>query len=423
MSKTENGARSEQCGALSVDELAAATAVAPSRTLRTADRIESMLKLSADDISSGRYGIMLYRFLTDHVPVINSCVWTWTRLSAAPGRFRVISATNPAVSRRAEERLENLMDNLYQGAHLSTAGGAGFLVDLFTGLYRDGMYGGFLTVRKDGSGVDRFLPVDSSRIGIGEGSGRMQLVYDLDDRTYSLDRPDYYHLSLAGASDGSPGRSILKAVPTVTYIEQQLVDDMRRASHNSGFHRLHVKITPPERMAGESDSAFTDRINRYFDSTVSMIRSCDVDDNPVTWDNVAVEYIGPSGNRSVVNSWFQNHRSMVEEICSGTNLAPFLLGYSYGATTTWSGFKFDMVMRQVATVQAQAARFLEWIAGIDLALAGIDTQVRFEFDNTFVYQATDKATVTTSRIDNIIRLYEAGLIDKKTATTQAGEAL
>ncbi len=114
---------------------------------------------------------------------------------------------------------------------------------------------------------------------------------------------------------------------------------------------------------------------------------------------------------------------MVEEICAGTNLAPFLLGYSYGATTTWSGFKFDMVMRQVRTVQTQVARFLEWIGRIELAMAGIDASVRFEFDNSFAYQATDEATVVTSRVNNIIKLFEAGLLDKETATSKAGEAL
>ncbi|RLF29211.1 MAG: hypothetical protein DRN14_02705 [Thermoplasmata archaeon] len=408
---------------LSVDNLAAATSVPPVKSLRTSDSIESMLKLSGNDISSGRYRILLYRFLTDNVPVVNACVWTWTRLAAAPGKFRVAEGADKAIARKTEDRLENLMDNVYQTGAGGSSSEMGFLVDLFAGLFRDGMFSGFLTVKKDGSGVDRFLPLETTRVMMDNDSGKLRLIYEYDGRMYNLDRPDFYHLNLSNSSDDPLGRSILKAVPMVSYIEQQLVDDMRRATHNSGYHRLHVKVTPPERIAGESDSAYTDRINRYFDSTVSMIRSCDVDDNPVTWDNVSVEYIGPEGSRSVTNSWFQNHRSMIEEICAGTNLAPFLLGYSYGATTTWSSFKFDMVMRQVRSVQAQVVRFLEWIARVDLALAGIDSKVRYEFDNTFPYQATDKAAIMTSRVDNIIKLYEAGLIDKETATTQAGETL
>jgi hypothetical protein len=113
------------------------------------------------------------------------------------------------------------------------------------------------------------------------------------------------------------------------------------------------------------------------------------------------------------------HRAMIEEICAGTNLAPFLLGYSYGATTTWSHFKFDIVMRQVRSIQQKIARFLEWIAAVDLALAGLDVRVRYEFDNTFAYQAADRTKIQSSQADTILRLYEAGLIDKDLARDKA----
>ncbi len=198
---------------------------------------------------------------------------------------------------------------------------------------------------------------------------------------------------------------------------------MRRSSHNAGFHRLHVKIAPPERMAGESDNAYADRINAYFDSTVRMIRACEVDDNPVTWDNVEIDYIGPEGARNASNSWFFKHRALVEEICSGVNLAPFLLGYSYGDTTSWAAFKFDLVMRQARSVQAEAAAFLEWIGNIELALAGIDMQCRFEFDNTLNYQAEGRASVQAKHADSLLKLHQAGLIDDDTARAKATDLL
>jgi len=313
------------------------------------------------------------------------------------------------------------MRRLYKTGSIRTPGEGSFLVDLFTSLYRDGIFGGFITVKKDGSGVDRFIPVDTSLIRVDVVDGQQKLFYEVDDHRISLDRPDFYYVGLSGGIHEPLGRSILKAIPMVTYIEQQLVTDMSRSSHNSGYHRIHVKVTPPDRISGESDSAYLNRINDYFDSTVKMIRSCDVDENPVTWDNVAVEYIGPGDSKSVSNSWFHNHRSMVEEVCAGTGLAPFLLGYSYGATTTWSGFKFDVVMRQVRSVQTEVTNFLEWIAGIDLALGGYDIKCHYQFDNSFTYQASEKASIESSRIDNIIKLYNAGLIEKVTAMNHVSE--
>ncbi|NOY89316.1 MAG: hypothetical protein GXO93_08020, partial [FCB group bacterium] len=225
----------------------------------------------------------------------------------------------------------------------------------------------------------------------------------------------FYFLPFNSDSSKPLGSSILHTVPFVAYIEQQLVDDMRRTSHNTGYNRMHVKVTPPERIAGEAENAYIERINSYFDATVSMIKSCALDENPVTWDNIDIKHIGPENVRTVTNSWFMHHRAMVEEICAGTNLAPFLLGYSYGATSTWASFKFDMVMRQVKSVQAEVASFLEWMGNIELALGGFKEKCVFEFDNTFAYRAGEKVSVQSQQVENILKLYQSGLLDEKTA--------
>ena len=392
------------------------TVLAQSASLPTAAAIERMLKVNNHDIQTGRYRTLLYRFLADNIPVVNACIWTWVRLAAAPGEYSIIDESNRSVSEEAARHLQRMTRNLYASRTGNAVSLVSFLTDFLTCLFRDGLAGGFLTVRKDGSAVDRFVPVDPADIREDGDSGRRKLLLETDHRAIDLDRPDFYYIPMSNGVSEPLGRSILQAVPFVTYIEQQLVNDMRRASHNAGFQRLHVKITPPERFAGESDSAYVDRINAYFDSTVNMIKSCEVDENPVTWDNVEVGSIGVEGSRSASSSWFVQHRAMVEEICAGTNLAPFLLGYSYGATTTWSNFKFDMVMRQVRSVQAEVSHLLEWIGNIELALAGYGLKCRFDFDNSFSYQALEQATVESSQLDSILKLYQNGLLDRETAS-------
>jgi hypothetical protein len=391
--------------------------------IRTANKFNAILTWAPQDISNGRYRTMLYRFLTNHVPIISACVWTWVRLSAAPGEFKIVDARDERAKRTALERLKALSERVYANAIGNRVGLATMLPELFVSLFRDGIFGGFITVNADGSGIDRVIPVDSLIMSREQRDSGPGLFLDLESGMMDLDRADFRYIALSNSPAQPFGTSILQSIPLVTYIEQQLVSDMQRSSHNSGYHRLHIKITPPARMAGESDNAYTNRINGYFDSTVQMIRSCEVDDNPVTWDNVAVEYIGPNSSSSVSTNWFVSHRAMIEDICAGTNLAPYLLGYSYGATTTWSNFKFDVVMRQVRSVQAEVANFLEWIANIDLALAGIDASCRFVFDNSFAYQATDQVAVESKRVENLLKLYQAGLIDEKSAREKVGSLI
>ena len=391
--------------------------------LTTAANTPGPLRLSRQDYDSGRFRILLYRFLADRIPVVGACVWTWSRLTAAPGRFVVDLPSNSSSAQLADKLLTELSKRLYTSPTGQPLGLHGLLTDLTPMLYRDGMIGGLLTVLPDGSAVDRFLPVDPLYCRWEADDGPPRLYYEADEKKFDLDRPDFSHIALTEGTGSPLGKSILHAVPFVAYIEQQLVDDMQRASHNAGFQRLHVKITPPERIGGESDQVYTDRINSYFDATLEMIRGCETDDNPVTWDNVAIDYIGPDKSREVTNSWFMTHRAMIEEICAGTNLAPFLLGYSYGATTTWSDFKFDIVMRQVTTIQRQVASLLEWIAEVELALHGIDATVTYEFDNTLAYQVADRVSVESHRVENLLKLFEAGLIDKATAASKAGRLI
>jgi len=391
--------------------------------LGTAGKLAAVLRWTHRDCETGRYRRLLYRFLVDNLPLVNACLWTWVRLSSAPGEFRIENDPGGGKGRLARDRLDSLTRLVYANPTGNRTGLSRLLPDLFVSMYRDGIFGGFVTVFADASGIDRFVPVDPVDLTTEETRSGPRLVFQRENKSLRLDRPDFYYLPFNACLSQPFGRSILQAIPFVAYVEQQLVDDMRRTSHNSGYHRLHVKITPPERLTGEGDKAYTDRINGYFDSTVSMIKSLDVDDNPVTWDNVAIEHSGPQNTREITNSWFMSHRAMIEDICAGTHLAPYLLGYSFGATTTWSGFKFDVVMRQVRSVQAEVSRFLEWLGNIDLALAGIDARCRFVFDNTFTYQARDNLAVETGRVDNILKLYQAGLLDKETARERVWDLL
>ncbi len=390
---------------------------------RTVDTLERVLRLSPDDIQSGRYRVLLYRFLCNYLPLVSACIWTWVRLSSAPGGYHVLEPESEAHAKKAQKRLNMLEERLYCNALGNRVGMGTLLPELFTSLFRDGIFGSFLTVKTDGSGVDQVLPIDAARLVRESTDKGVRLGYDTDARLIDLDRADFYYIALTNSPSEPFGRSILQAIPFVSYIEQQLVSDMQRSSHNAGYTRLHVKVAPPERMSGESDAAYTDRINRYFDATVDMIKGCQVDENPVTWNNVEISYVGPESSRAVTNSWFLNHRAMIEDIAAGTNLSPFLLGYSYGATTTWSNFKFDIVMRQVRSVQSEVAHFMEWIGNIDLALAGIDARCRFVFDNNFAYQAVDQIEIETKRVENILKAFQAGLLDEAAARDKLGHIL
>jgi len=374
------------------------------------------------DTNSGRFKISLYRFLRDNIPLLNSCIWTWSRLASAPGQYVVSDSRSKREAKEAEAVLAEIGNTIYPFRSNRMPGMESFLPFLFSSLFTDGAFAGFLVLRSDGSGIERFIPVDPARIEFAVNrKGEQEIIIDTGSHRIKAEGEDFYYFGLNADSGGNSGKSILASVPFVSYIQQQLIDDMQRTTHNAGYHRLHVKITPPERQSGEADDSYIERINSYFDETVSMIKDCNPEDNPVTWDNVEIEYIGPGHTRSISNSWFLSHRAMIEEICAGTNLSPFMLGYSFGTTHNWAQFKYDLVMRQVRSVQGQVSRFLEWIGNIELALRGFSCGCKFRFDNAFTYLAAEKVSIEKTRTDNLISLYQAGLISEDDARQKASE--
>jgi hypothetical protein len=371
-----------------------------------------------------RFRIDLYRFLRDNIPILSACIWTWSRLASAPGHFEIETGTSESQKTRGIEILDRLSGRIYPFEFDRAGALDSFLPLLFSSFFTDGAFAGFLILNPDGSGVERFVPVDPRDIGLAHSkSGIPVISISTAKGEIRPEGDDFYYIGLNADLNHGLGKSIMRSVPFVAYIEQQLIDDMRRTMHNSGYHRLHVKITPPEKSSGESDRAYIECINEYFDQTVSMIKKCDPDDNPVTWDNVQIDYVGPQNVRTATNSWSINHRAMIDEICAGTNLSPFLLGYSHGAAHKWAEFKYDLVMRQVQSVQRQVARFLEWMGNIELALNGFNGRCRFLFENSLSYLASEQAQIRQSHVDNLIKLFSQGLISKDDAVRRAGELI
>ncbi|MFH2048225.1 MAG: hypothetical protein ABIJ12_02175, partial [bacterium] len=90
------------------DQLASITKAQSSKSFKTMDKMSNLLKISSQDINSGAYRTPLYRFLTDNVPVINSCICTWARLSAAPGKFVFDPDANLSNTEIINNRLNDL---------------------------------------------------------------------------------------------------------------------------------------------------------------------------------------------------------------------------------------------------------------------------------------------------------------------------
>ncbi len=356
------------------------------------------------------FATRLHRFMRDNIPILKAVIWTWTRLAAAPSRFE-IEAASESEKHMSYKVLSDLSLRIHPDRLTRFGGFDSLLLQYFDALFTDGAVAGELTLLPSRTGLARFDFIDTASLEFShDKKNGWQMFQRSPEGRITLDSPAIYYQPLDAEAGKPYGKSMISAVGFVSRIEQELVRDMQKSMHNAGYHRMHVTLKPPVQGVAESDNDYTARANAYFDNTVRSLRDFDVDDNPVTWDDVSITHIGPEGQVTGSRNWYLNHRSMIEDVIAGCHLAPFMLGYAYGGTQTWAKFKYEMVGRQIATLQRAASRFCEWIAGIELALHGIDAEMKHTFDNRLDFDRRERYETDRALTDLILTQVEAGLI-------------
>ncbi len=385
---------------------------------------QAQMLLPQSSFYDNSFRIKLYRFLRDNIPVLNSAVWTWTRICASPGHIEFEGDEDPEILDRADEIIRDLDRRFRHDGFPKFGGTDALLSQFFASLFTDGAVCGELVLTPSRDGVDRFCFIDPATVKFKlKKEQTWELYQEVDGASIKLNPYSTFYLGLDPEPDDPRGKSILGSIPFVARVEQKLLEDMQKTMHNAGYHRLHVKIKPPERFSGESEENYLSRANRYFEDTVDMMRELAPEDNPITWEDVQIEYIGPSGHVSSSHYWYINHKALIEDICAGVHLDPFILGYSYGPSHSWAQCKYELILRNVISIQSYAKRFLEWLRNIELALHGVSLRCVYHFDNRKFFGMLEQKEAERIQLENVIRKKEAGFITQDQAKREldAGE--
>jgi hypothetical protein len=351
--------------------------------------------------------------MREHVPAVKATISTWSQLCNTAAECVWPEGTDDSTCKRQEERLRALWSRL--GG--TTGGGQRqVLSNLFAGLFTDGAFAAEIVPSRVRQRVEALQWIDPATLELKPGKyGAPKLYQAQGGRNVRLDSPAVYFQPLHASADRPEGMSILSAVPFIARVEQRLVSDLSRAMHNAGYARLHVKLTPPVKQPGEGEAAYAARASAYFDDTVRQLRELEPDDNAITWNDVEIANVEAMAKSTTQSGWFVNHRALIEEICAATHLAPFMLGYSFGTTQSWGRFKYGMTMRMAAQYQELAARFVEWLASIELALGGETVFPAFRFERPEFLSFVEEQQAEKLRTEIVIAQRDAGLISEDDA--------
>jgi hypothetical protein len=359
--------------------------------------------------------LKVYRFLRDAIPDISDAVWTWKRLCQTGHEVEILDPSSELARDRASRMIRDL-DTRVNAA----GGGMDGLLDIFyTSLFTYGAAALEIVLSRSRESIHDIVPVDvwTVRFKRDPETGKA-LPYQVHDGEEIEINPElFFYLGTDRDGTNPYGRSMLRSIPFVVKIQQRLLEDMAKATRNAGWSKLHVKYKPGERFRGESQEDYQSRLSGNFEKLRDSVSKLKTDQNLVTYDNVEVDVITGSQRSSV---FYENHKAVEEQVITGMHLMPILLGRNYGTTETYGTAQYEIINRQVASVNRAVKRLLERLYNFELSFMWGSARAKVKMKANRTVDLLRDSVAAKNEIDNAVRLRDEGFLDQKGAAARLG---
>ncbi len=348
--------------------------------------------------------LRVYRFLRDAIPDVSDAVWTWKRLCQTGFDIALEGASSAA----AETRARGLLDRLNERVNGGDRGMDGLLDIFYTSLFTYGAAALEIVLSPSRESIRDVVPVDVWTVRFRRESGRLQAYQVHGGEELRLPMERFVYVGLDRDGTNPYGRSMLRSIPFVVKIQQRLLEDMAKATHNAGWSKLHVQYQPEERQRGESGEQYQARMAGNLELLRSKLNGLETDQNLVTYDNVKVSLVRGEQHAQV---FYENHKAVEEQVITGMHLMPILLGRNYGTTETYGTAQFEIVNRQVEAVNRSVKRVLERLYNFELALMWGEARARVRMRSNRTVDVLKAAQARGRDIENAVMLRDAGFLD------------
>ncbi len=232
--------------------------------------------------------------------------------------------------------------------------------------------------------------------------------------------PMSYSYSPLQTLDGRP-YAIPPWLAAVKNVEMQL-DGLGNIGHILkkmgllGF--LDVALDVPEQKPAESDEAYRLRLQKRLADYAKAYSANLSKGVAVHFKDQEAKHnaISPGAAAGAASIWQLNE----EQICSGLDIPPSMMGRSYSTTETYAEVDFERLIAKLVNARRLIKRFLEKGYKLDLLLRGIDANVTVGFNQNSGFKQQEKEAAEKVRIENVIAKRNAGFIDDDEAARELG---
>ena len=346
----------------------------------------------------------VYRFLRDAIPDVSDAIWTWKRLCQTGYTVDFTSVSSEA----AEARARRLITALDKRVTSGDRGMEGLLDVFYTSLFTYGAAAVEIVLSQSRESIWDVVPIDVWTIRFRREDGRLQAYQLVGGQSIKLPMERFIYVGLDREGTNPYGRSMLRSIPFVVKIQQRLMEDMAKATHNAGWNKLHVQYAVEERARGESVEAYQERMQSNLSALRDKLSGLEADQNLVTYDNVNISMLRGDQRTQV---FYDNHKAIEEQVITGMHLMPILLGRNYGTTETYGTAQFEIINRQVEGINRSVQQMLERLYNVELALMWGEAEAQVRMHRNRTVDVLKEAQAREKEIGNALQLREAGLLD------------
>lgn len=360
------------------------------------------------------------RLLAVEIPIVGACINNWGNLCQTESMYEVDGSDSE--KEKVFAIIKELDSTLFSHQAVNE-GGIDLLIEYyFNEIFTVGRIGFDVLPNLTGDGIEqlRFYDTYNEIFWVKKGNEKVPFLL-VEGSSDKFKEPDerFFYGAVNRSIKNPAGLSYLMNINWVSRIAEQMILDMGVSTHNIGNPRMHMKITPPEIIPGESNKDYVVRADKYFDDTVDEFRKVDVDANMFTWSNIEIEVVGAHQTRDPF-VWHQNYNTVIEEVISGFNLYPWVLGKSASTTKNWVNSQVATLYSQIDKYQMPVSRMIESLINLQLKLKGINSSVKHSFgpnENPFI---KDKRTAEKTNFETVNAKVTTGYISKNQGAQELG---
>lgn len=181
---------------------------------------------------------------------------------------------------------------------------------------------------------------------------------------------------------------------------------------------IHAKKKPAPNN-NESPREYTARLKKNLEDFAKSFRQNFAESGmAVSYDDVSIDHRSVTGDARGAADLFQIGE---EQLASGIDMDPSLLGRNYSTTETYAGVVYESFLSKLRGRQRIVKRFLEKVYWLHLVLRGFKVdKVSVTFNLARSLNPQSDAQAENFRLQNIKMKEEAGWIDADQAAREAG---